>query len=42
MYGFGDDETPYSESVELLEDLVIQYIQNMVKILKDSKSFKLT
>jgi transcription initiation factor TFIID subunit 13 len=35
MYGFGDDENPYSESVELLEDLVIQYIQNMVKILKD-------
>ena len=30
MYGFGDDENPYSESVELLEDLVIQYIQNMV------------
>ena len=30
MYGFGDDENPYAESVELLEDLVIQYIQNMV------------
>ena len=33
MYGFGDDENPYNESVELLEDLVIQYIQNMVIIL---------
>jgi hypothetical protein len=31
MYGFGDDENPYAESIELLEDLVIQYIQNMVK-----------
>jgi hypothetical protein len=30
MYGFGDDENPYTESVELLEDLVIQYVQNMV------------
>lgn len=30
MYGFGDDENPYAESVELLEDLVIQYIQTMV------------
>lgn len=26
MYGFGDDQNPYTESVELLEDLVIQYI----------------
>ncbi|RWS20672.1 transcription initiation factor IID subunit-like protein [Leptotrombidium deliense] len=26
MYGFGDDENPYTESVDLLEDMVIQYI----------------
>ncbi|XP_053208676.1 transcription initiation factor TFIID subunit 13-like [Panonychus citri] len=26
MYGFGDDQNPYTESVDLLEDLVIQYI----------------
>jgi transcription initiation factor TFIID subunit 13 len=31
MYGFGDDENPYTESVELLEDMVIQYVQNMVR-----------
>lgn len=30
LYGFGDDENPYQESVELLEDLVIWFIQNMV------------
>ncbi len=30
MYGFGDEETPNPESVELLENLVIQFIQNMV------------
>jgi hypothetical protein len=30
MYGFGDEETPYQESVELLEDLVVHFIQNMV------------
>jgi len=30
MYGFGDDQNPYSESVDLLEDLVIEYINEMV------------
>lgn len=30
MYGFGDDQNPYSESVDLLEDLVIEYIGEMV------------
>lgn len=30
MYGFGDDPQPYAESVELLEDLVVQYITDMV------------
>ena len=29
MYGFGDDQNPYTESVDLLEDLVIQYISEM-------------
>jgi hypothetical protein len=33
LYGFGDDENPYQESVELLEDLVIWFIQNMVSII---------
>ncbi|XP_062601318.1 transcription initiation factor TFIID subunit 13-like [Saccostrea cucullata] len=31
MYGFGDDRNPYTESVELLEDLVIEYITEMTK-----------
>lgn len=26
MYGFGDDQNPYTESVELLEDLVLEFI----------------
>lgn len=30
MYGFGDDQNPYTESVELLEDLVIEFITDMV------------
>ena len=30
MYGCGDEENPYQESVEVLEDLVIHFIQNMV------------
>lgn len=31
MYGFGDDQNPYTESVDLLEDLVIDFITQMVK-----------
>ena len=30
MYGFGDDQNPYTESVDLVEDLVIDYITEMV------------
>ena len=30
MFGFGDDQCPYTESVDLLEDLVIEYITEMV------------
>ena len=30
MYGFGDDPSPYTESVDLLEDLVIEYVTSMV------------
>ncbi|KAL3883139.1 hypothetical protein ACJMK2_029432 [Sinanodonta woodiana] len=31
MYGFGDDQNPYTESVDLLEDLVINFITEMTK-----------
>ncbi|KAH3739130.1 transcription initiation factor TFIID subunit 13-like isoform X2 [Dreissena polymorpha] len=31
MYGFGDDQNPYTESVDLIEDLVIEYITEMTK-----------
>ena len=33
MYGFGDDQNPYSESVDMLEDLVIEFITEMVYLL---------
>lgn len=29
MYGFGDDQNPYTESVDFLEDLVIEFITEM-------------
>ena len=29
LYGFGDDQVPYTETVELLDDLLIQYITDM-------------
>ena len=32
MYGFGDDQNPYTESVDFLEDLVIEFITDMVRI----------
>lgn len=31
MYGFGDDRNPYTESVELLEDLVLKYINDTTR-----------
>lgn len=31
MYGFGDDQVPFTESVDLLEDLVVEYITEMVR-----------
>jgi transcription initiation factor TFIID subunit 13 len=31
MFGFGDDQNPYTESVDLLEDLVIEFITEMVR-----------
>uniref|UniRef100_A0A8C6CCH2 Transcription initiation factor TFIID subunit 13 n=1 Tax=Monodon monoceros TaxID=40151 RepID=A0A8C6CCH2_MONMO len=29
MYGFGDDHNPYTESVDILEDLIIEFITEM-------------
>ncbi|KAJ8599126.1 hypothetical protein CTAYLR_006351 [Chrysophaeum taylorii] len=29
LYGFGDAETPYKESVELVDQLVTQYIETL-------------
>ena len=29
LYGFGDEQVPYTETVELLDDLLIQYITEM-------------
>lgn len=31
MYGFGDDQNPYTESVELLEDVVLKYINDVTR-----------
>lgn len=30
MYGFGDDQNPYTESVDMLEDMVIAYITEVI------------
>ena len=30
MYGFGDDQNPYTESVDFLEDIVIEFITEVV------------
>ena len=39
MYGFGDDQNPYTESVDLLEDLVIEYITEMVRKKSDKQNW---
>lgn len=31
MYGFGDDKNPYTESVEVLEELVLMYITDTTR-----------
>jgi len=31
MYGFGDDQNPYTETVDLLEDLVLEFITDMTQ-----------
>jgi len=33
MFGFGDDQNPYTESVDLIEDLVIEFITEAVSII---------
>lgn len=32
MYGFGDDANPRQDTVELVEDLMIEYIETIVHI----------
>jgi len=31
MFGLGDDQNPYTESVDLIEDLVIEYVAEMTQ-----------
>jgi len=30
MYGFGDDKVPYTETVELLEEVVVEFVRNFI------------
>lgn len=39
MHGFGDDTNPYSETVDLMEELVIQFVTEMtLKAMEVGKS----
>lgn len=39
MYGFGDDQNPYTETVDMIEDLVIYYItETICKAMEVGKS----
>jgi len=41
MHGFGDDPNPYSETVDLVEDLVIDFVTEMtMKAMEVGKSGK--
>ncbi len=33
MYGFGDDECPLPETVEVMDDIVCDFIVNMVSLI---------
>lgn len=37
MYGFGDDKNPYTESVEVLEELTLKYIKETTRKAMDIK-----
>ena len=41
MFGFGDDQVPFTESVDLLEDLVVEYITEMVRKHKFAQVYSL-
>ncbi|KAG8366244.1 hypothetical protein BUALT_Bualt17G0056300 [Buddleja alternifolia] len=38
MYGFGDDQNPLPETVALLEDIVVEYVSDMVHKAQDVAS----
>lgn len=38
MYGFGDDPNPLPESVALLEDIVVEYVTDLVHKAQDISS----
>ena len=41
MHGFGDDPNPYTETVDLVEDLVVEFITEMtMKAMEVGKSGK--
>ena len=41
MHGFGDDPNPYTETVDLVEDLVVEFITEMtVRAMEVGKSGK--
>lgn len=43
MYGFGDDKNPYTESVDLLEELVLKYVADTTRqAISVKKSNKIT
>jgi transcription initiation factor TFIID subunit 13 len=43
MHGFGDDPNPYNETVELIDDLVVQFITEMsAKAMEIGKKGKIT
>lgn len=43
MYGFGDDKNPYTESVEVLEELMLKYVADTTRqAMEVKKSNKIT
>ena len=40
MYGFGDDPSPRPDSVDLVEDMVVEYLTDIVRLFLVFQSFE--
>ena len=42
MYGFGDDRNPANDTVNVMEEILIEYIVDVVSLSSSTKHFSIT